>query len=216
MNYRLAYQADTWVNWCPGLGTVLANDEVVNGYSERGGFPVERKLMKQWILRITAYAERLLQGLEKLEWSDSLKEIQRNWIGRSEGAFIQFKIENHPKTLDIFTTRPDTIYGVSFMVLAPEHQLIEQIVTEAQREEVEKYVTYAKNRSETERQTDVKKVSGIFTGAYAIHPFTGNRIPIYIAEYVLPATVPEVLWLFLPMIPETITLQNSSISQLLK
>lgn len=185
LNYRLAYQADTWVNWCPGLGTVLANDEVVNGYSERGGFPVERKLMKQWILRITAYAERLLQGLEKLEWSDSLKEIQRNWIGRSEGAFIQFKIENHPQTLDIFTTRPDTIYGVSFMVLAPEHQLIEQIVTEAQREEVEKYVTYAKNRSETERQTDVKKVSGIFTGAYAIHPFTGNRIPIYIAEYVL-------------------------------
>lgn len=185
LNYRLAYQADTWVNWCPGLGTVLANDEVVNGYSERGGFPVERKLMKQWILRITAYAERLLHGLEKLEWSDSLKEIQRNWIGRSEGAFIQFQIENHSQTLDIFTTRPDTIYGVSFMVLAPEHQLIDQIVTEDQRAEVEKYVTYAKNRSETERQTEVKKVSGIFTGAYAIHPFTKDRIPIYVAEYVL-------------------------------
>ncbi|HPB58196.1 MAG TPA: leucine--tRNA ligase [Bacteroidales bacterium] len=185
LNYRLAYQADTWVNWCPGLGTVLANDEVVNGYSERGGFPVERKLMKQWILRITAYAERLLSGLEKLQWSDSLKEIQRNWIGRSEGAFIQFQIENHSQTLDIFTTRPDTIYGVSFMVLAPEHHLIEQIVTEDQKAEVEKYVTYAKNRSETERQTEVKKVSGIFTGAYAIHPFTKDRIPIYVAEYVL-------------------------------
>lgn len=185
LNYRLAYQADTWVNWCPGLGTVLANDEVVNGYSERGGFPVERKLMKQWILRITAYAERLLNGLEKLQWSDSLKEIQKNWIGRSEGAFIQFQIENHSQTLDIFTTRPDTIYGVSFMVLAPEHHLIEQIVTEDQKAEVEKYVTYAKNRSETERQTEVKKVSGIFTGAYAIHPFTKDRIPIYVAEYVL-------------------------------
>ena len=185
LNYRLAYIADTWVNWCPGLGTVLANDEVVNGVSERGGFPVERKLMKQWILRVSAYAERLLKGLETLEWSDSIKEIQRNWIGRSEGAFIRFPIENNENTLDIFTTRPDTIFGVSFMVMCPEHALIEQITTPDRKEEVEKYVTWARNRSETERQTDVKKVSGVFTGAYAVNPFTKERIPIWVAEYVL-------------------------------
>lgn len=184
-NYRLAYIADTWVNWCPKLGTVLANDEVVNGVSERGGYPVERKLMKQWILRVSAYAERLLKGLETLEWSDSIKEIQRNWIGRSEGAFIRFKIENNENTLDIFTTRPDTIFGVSFMVMCPEHALIEQITTSEQKAEVDKYVYWARNRSETERQTDVKKVSGVFTGAYAINPFTNERIPIWIAEYVL-------------------------------
>ena len=185
LNYRLAYIADTWVNWCPGLGTVLANDEVVNGVSERGGFPVERKLMKQWILRVSAYAERLLKGLETLEWSDSIKEIQRNWIGRSEGAFIRFPIENNENTLDIFTTRPDTIFGVSFMVMCPEHALIEQITTPDRKEEVDKYVTWARNRSETERQTDVKKVSGVFTGAYAVNPFTKERIPIWVAEYVL-------------------------------
>lgn len=185
LNYRLAYIADTWVNWCPKLGTVLANDEVVNGVSERGGYPVERKLMKQWILRVSAYAERLLKGLETLEWSDSIKEIQRNWIGRSEGAFIRFKIENNENTLDIFTTRPDTIFGVSFMVMCPEHALIEQITTHEQKAEVDKYVYWARNRSETERQTDVKKVSGVFTGAYAINPFTNERIPIWIAEYVL-------------------------------
>ena len=185
LNYRLAYIADTWVNWCPKLGTVLANDEVVNGVSERGGYPVERKLMKQWILRVSAYAERLLKGLETLEWSDSIKEIQRNWIGRSEGAFIRFKIENNENTLDIFTTRPDTIFGVSFMVMCPEHALIEQITTPEQKAEVDKYVYWARNRSETERQTDVKKVSGVFTGAYAINPFTNERIPIWIAEYVL-------------------------------
>lgn len=185
LNYRLAYIADTWVNWCPKLGTVLANDEVVNGVSERGGYPVERKLMKQWILRVSAYAERLLKGLETLEWSDSIKEIQRNWIGRSEGAFIRFKIENNENTLDIFTTRPDTIFGVSFMVMCPEHALIEQITTPEQKAEVEKYVYWARNRSETERQTDVKKVSGVFTGAYAINPFTNEKIPIWIAEYVL-------------------------------
>lgn len=185
LNYRLAYIADTWVNWCPKLGTVLANDEVVNGVSERGGYPVERKLMKQWILRVSAYAERLLKGLETLEWSDSIKEIQRNWIGRSEGAFIRFKIENNENTLDIFTTRPDTIFGVSFMVMCPEHALIEQITTPEQKAEVDKYVYWARNRSETERQTDVKKVSGVFTGTYAINPFTNERIPIWIAEYVL-------------------------------
>lgn len=185
LNYRLAYIADTWVNWCPKLGTVLANDEVVNGVSERGGYPVERKLMKQWILRVSAYAERLLKGLETLEWSDSIKEIQRNWIGRSEGAFIRFKIKNNENTLDIFTTRPDTIFGVSFMVMCPEHALIEQITTPEQKAEVDKYVYWARNRSETERQTDVKKVSGVFTGAYAINPFTNERIPIWIAEYVL-------------------------------
>lgn len=185
LNYRLAYQADTWVNWCPGLGTVLANDEVVNGLSVRGGFPVERKLMKQWILRVSAYAERLLQGLEKVEWSDSIKEIQKNWIGKSVGAFIQFTMDQHAETLDIFTTRPDTIYGVSFMVLCPEHPFIEKFTTPDQKQAVEEYVFKAKNRSETERQTDVKKVSGVFTGSYAINPFTNQKIPVYIAEYVL-------------------------------
>lgn len=185
LNYRLAYQADTWVNWCPGLGTVLANDEVVNGLSVRGGCTVERKLMKQWILRVSAYAERLLQGLDKVEWSDSIKEIQKNWIGKSEGAFIQFKMEKHTESLDVFTTRPDTIYGVSFMVLCPEHHLIEKFTTPEHKIAVEEYVFKAKNRSETERQTDVKKVSGVFTGSYAINPFTNQKIPVYIAEYVL-------------------------------
>ncbi|MCR5114995.1 MAG: leucine--tRNA ligase [Bacteroidales bacterium] len=185
LNYRLAYIADTWVNWCPKLGTVLANDEVVNGVSERGGFPVERKLMKQWILRVSAYAERLLRGLETVEWSDSIKEVQRNWIGRSEGAFIRFPIVDSVETLDIFTTRPDTIFGVSFMVMCPEHALIEQITTPDRKEEVEKYVTWARNRSETDRQTEVRKVSGVFTGAYAINPFTEEKIPIWVAEYVL-------------------------------
>ncbi len=185
MNYRLAYLADTWVNWCSGLGTVLANDEVVNGLSVRGGFPVERKLMKQWILRVSAYAERLLRGLEKVEWTDSLKEIQRNWIGRSEGAFIRFKMVDQEQTMDIFTTRPDTIFGVSFMVLCPEHELIEQITTPEQKTAVEEYVTWARNRSETERQSEVRKVTGVFTGAYAINPFNGEKIPIWISAYVL-------------------------------
>ena len=185
MNYRLAYLADTWVNWCAGLGTVLANDEVVNGLSVRGGFPVERKLMKQWILRVSAYSERLLRGLDKVEWTDSLKEIQRNWIGRSEGAFIRFKLENQEQTLDIFTTRPDTIFGVSFMVLCPEHELIETITTPEQKAEVEAYVNWARNRSETERQSEVRKVTGAFTGAYAINPFNGEKIPVWISAYVL-------------------------------
>ncbi len=185
LNYRLAYIADTWVNWCPKLGTVLANDEVVNGLSVRGGFPVERKLMKQWILRVSAYAERLLRGLEALAWSDSLKEIQRNWIGRSEGAFIRFKINGFEETLDIFTTRPDTIFGVSFMVLCPEHPLIGKISTKEQEKAVNEYVTWARNRSETERQSEVRKVSGVFTGTYAVNPFNGEQIPIWVSEYVL-------------------------------
>ncbi|MDR2978971.1 MAG: leucine--tRNA ligase [Bacteroidales bacterium] len=185
LNYRLAYLADTWVNWCPKLGTVLANDEVVRGVSVRGGHPVERKLMKQWMLRVSAYAERLLQGLDNINWSDSLKEIQRNWIGRSEGAFVQFHIEGQEETLDIFTTRPDTIFGVSFMVLFPEHELIKKITTPEQQQEIGDYMKWVSSRSETERQTDVKKVSGAFTGAYVIHPFTGEKIPIWIAEYVL-------------------------------
>jgi len=185
LNYRLAYLADSWVNWCPQLGTVLANDEVVNGVSVRGGYFVERKLMKQWILRVSAYADRLLAGLENLQWSESLKEIQRNWIGRSEGAFIQFSIANHTQTLDIFTTRPDTLFGVTFMVICPEHALIDQITTQERQDAVKEYVNWARNRSETERQTDVKKISGVFTGAYAIHPFTKKTIPIWISEYVL-------------------------------
>lgn len=185
LNYRLAYLADTWVNWCPKLGTVLANDEVVRGVSVRGGYPVERKLMKQWMLRVSAYAERLLEGLERVNWSDSLKDIQRNWIGRSEGAFVQFPIDGHEETLDIFTTRPDTIFGVSFMVLFPEHDLIKKITTPEQQQEIQEYMKWTSARSETERQSDVKKVSGAFTGAYAIHPFTGAKIPIWIAEYVL-------------------------------
>jgi leucyl-tRNA synthetase len=189
MNYRLAYLADIPVNWCAELGTVLANDEVVNGLSVRGGFPVERKLMRQWSLRITAYAQRLVDGLEQVEWSDSLKEIQRNWIGRSEGAAMYFKVENSGNgselNFEIFTTRPDTIFGVTFMVLCPEHELIEQITTPEQRQQVMDYVAWAKNRSERERQAEVKKVSGVFTGTYAINPLTNERIPIWVSEYVL-------------------------------
>lgn len=188
MNYRLAYLADTWVNWCAGLGTVLANDEVVNGLSVRGGFPVERKLMRQWSLRITAYSQRLVDGLDKVEWTDSLKEIQRNWIGRSEGAAVWFPLDVEEKdrpSFEIFTTRPDTIFGVTFMVLCPEHEMISQITTPEQREEVEAYVTWAKNRSERERQAEVKKVSGVFTGSYAINPLTDEKIPIWVSDYVL-------------------------------
>ncbi len=185
LNYRLAYLADAWVNWCPELGTVLANDEVVKGLSVRGGFPVERKLMKQWMLRVSAYSERLLQGLEKVDWSDSLKEIQRNWIGRSEGACVRFSIENQVETLAIFTTRPDTIFGVTFMVLFPEHELIAKITTPEREAEVKAYMKWANSRSESERQSEVKRVSGAFTGAYAKHPFTGEKIPIWISEYVL-------------------------------
>lgn len=185
MNYRLAYLADIPVNWCPQLGTVLANDEVVGGLSVRGGYPVERKLMRQWSLRITAYSQRLLDGLEQVEWSDSLKEIQRNWIGRSEGASVYFALEGGNEKFEIFTTRPDTIFGVTFMVLCPEHEMILNITTDEQRHEVEEYLNWAKNRSERERQTEVKKVTGVFTGAYAINPLTNERIPIWVSDYVL-------------------------------
>lgn len=185
MHYRLAFLSDTMVNWCPQLGTVLANDEVVNGLSVRGGYPVERKLMRQWSLRITAYGQRLLDGLETIEWSDSIKEIQRNWIGRSEGASVHFPVADGKDTIEVFTTRPDTIFGVGFMVLCPEHDLIEKLTTQEHKVEVEKYITWAKNRSERERQTEVKNVSGAFTGSYVKHPFTEELIPIWISEYVL-------------------------------
>ncbi len=185
MNYRLAYQSFTMVNWCEALGTVLANDEVVNGVSERGGYPVERKPMRQWSLRITAYADRLLEGLERIDWSDALKEQQRNWIGRSEGAMVSFKLKDNEGAIEVFTTRPDTIFGVSFMVIAPEHELVAKITTPEQKEAVEAYVNIAKNRSERERMTEVKRVSGEFTGAYVEHPFTGAPIPVWIGDYVL-------------------------------
>lgn len=184
MNYRLAYLSDSMVNWCSELGTVLANDEVVNGVSVRGGYPVERKSMRQWSLRITAYAERLLQGLDSLDWTDSLKEIQRNWIGKSRGAAVYFTLENGER-LEVFTTRADTLFGVTFMVLCPEHELIERITTEERKEEVKTYVRWAKNRSERERQAEVKKVTGVFTGSYAIHPLTKERVPVWISDYVL-------------------------------
>lgn len=185
MNYRLAYLADTFVNWCPKLGTVLANDEVKEGYSVRGGHPVHRKKMKQWFLRITAYAERLLDGLDKIDWSDSLKEIQKNWIGRSEGATIFFPLKAHPGSIEVFTTRPDTIFGATFMVLAPEHELVDRITTDDCREAVNAYIDQARSKSEKERMSDVKTVSGQFTGGYAVHPFTEEAIPVYVADYVL-------------------------------
>ncbi|MBN2173626.1 MAG: leucine--tRNA ligase [Bacteroidales bacterium] len=185
MHYRLAYLADTWVNWCPALGTVLANDEVVNGVSERGGHPVERKLMRQWSLRITAYAQRLLDGLENVDWFESLKEMQRYWIGRSEGAAVYFGIKGFEEKLEVFTTRPDTLWGATFMVLAPEHHLVEQITTPEYHGEVIDYVKWAKNRSEVDRMAEVKQITGKFTGAYGINPVNGEEIPIWIADYVL-------------------------------
>jgi leucyl-tRNA synthetase len=182
--YRLAFQKENTVNWCEELGTVLANDEVKNGLSERGGHEVTQKIMKQWYLRITAYADRLLDGLNTIDWSDSIKETQRNWIGKSQGASINFKIEASHHTLEVFTTRPDTIFGSTFMVLAPDHHLVSQITTNVQRAEIEAYATIANNKSELERKKD-KSVSGVFTGAYALHPFTQKKLPIYISEYVL-------------------------------
>ena len=183
--YRLAYLAESWVNWCPALGTVLANDEIVNGVSERGGHPVEQKRMRQWSMRIKAYAERLLQGLDHIDWSDSIKEQQRNWIGKSQGASVNFAIENSKESIEVFTTRPDTIFGVSFMVLAPEHPLVNQIVSPANQAAVENYQREAGLKSERDRQADVKNISGQALGAFAIHPFTGERIPIWIGDYVL-------------------------------
>jgi leucyl-tRNA synthetase len=185
LQYRLAYLSDTMVNWCPQLGTVLANEEVIDGLSERGGYPVERKLMKQWSLRITAYAERLLQDLEGIDWTDSIKEAQRNWIGKSEGTSLKFKLEKADNVIEVFTTRPDTIFGVSFVTLAPEHSLVQEITTAEQKKQVEEYITFAKNRSERERMADVKKITGVFTGAYVIHPFTGKQVPVWIGDYVL-------------------------------
>lgn len=185
MNYRLAYLADTHVNWCPALGTVLANDEVKEGFSVRGGHPVERKKMQQWFLRITAYAERLLDGLDNIDWSESLKEIQRNWIGRSEGASMIFDVMGHDDKIEVFTTRPDTIFGSTFMVLAPEHELVAKITTPEYKKAVDEYVTKASRRSERERMAEAKTVSGQFTGGYAKHIFSGIPMPIYIADYVL-------------------------------
>lgn len=183
-NYRLAFQKETTVNWCEELGTVLANDEVKDGLSERGGFPVTQKLMKQWYVRITAYADRLLSGLNHIEWSDSIKETQRNWIGKSIGARLKFNTKNANQNIEVFTTRPDTIFGCTFMVLAPDHPMVESITTSKQRDAIESYVKIANNKSELERKKD-KSVSGVFTGAHAIHPFTNKEIPIYISEYVL-------------------------------
>ncbi len=185
MNYRLAYLGEAMVNWCPALGTVLANEEVKDGVSERGGYPVERKLMPQWSLRITAYAERLLAGLAAIDWSESMKEAQRNWIGKSEGCSIRFNIKGSDETVEVFTTRPDTIFGVTFLALAPENELVEKIAASPRRELVSSYVSYAKNRTERERLSEVKKITGEFTGAYAIHPFTGKEIPVWTGEYVL-------------------------------
>ena len=184
-NYRLAFRADTMVNWCPALGTVLANDEVKDGLSERGGHPVEQRRMKQWLLRVTAYAQRLLEGLDKLEWSESLKEIQRNWIGRSTGAQMFFPIKGSDRKLEIFTTRADTVFGVTFMVLAPEHEWALELATPEQRAAVEEYIEQTKKRSERERIAETKRVTGVFTGAYACNPFNGKEIPIYLSDYVL-------------------------------
>jgi len=185
LNYRLTYLADTWVNWCPQLGTVLANEEVKDGVSERGGYPVERKLMKQWSMRITAYAERLLQGLNEIDWTESIKESQRNWIGKSEGSSLEFKVQSSKFKVEVFTTRPDTIFGVTFLTLAPEHELVNEITTPEYKAAVDEYVTYAKNRSERDRMSEVKKITGQFTGAYAVHPFNNTLIPIWIGDYVL-------------------------------
>ena len=186
LEYRLAYLSNTWVNWCPELGTALANDEVKNGVSERGGHPVEQKKMRQWCMRITAYADRLIEGLDNLDWTDAIKDIQKNWIGKSEGASIYFKTNGKKThTIEVFTTRPDTIFGVSFIVLAPEHELVEKVTTKAQEKVIKKYQKYSKLKTERERISNVKTTTGAFTGSYAIHPFTNKKIPIWIGDYVL-------------------------------
>ena len=184
MNYRIAYLGETMVNWCPQLGTVLANDEVVDGVSERGGYPVVQKKMRQWCLRVSAYAQRLLDGLETIQWTDSLKETQRNWIGRSEGAEVQFKVKDSDLEFTIFTTRADTMFGVTFMVLAPESELVPQVTTPGQQAEVEAYLDRTKKRTERERISD-RSVTGVFTGSYAVNPFTGEAVPIWVSDYVL-------------------------------
>ncbi|MGB1391323.1 MAG: leucine--tRNA ligase [Flavobacteriaceae bacterium] len=185
LQYRLTFLSDAEVNWCPELGTVLANDEIVNGVSERGGFPVVRKKMTQWSMRISAYAQRLLDGLHGIDWPQPLKDSQTNWIGRSQGAMVSFAIDGHDQKIEVFTTRPDTIFGVSFMTLAPEHELVSKITTEAQKDAVQNYIKATAKRSERERMADVKTISGVFTGAYAIHPFSGKKVQIWIGDYVL-------------------------------
>ena len=185
LKYRLTYLAETEVNWCPALGTVLANDEIVNGVSERGGYPVIRKKMTQWSMRITAYAERLLQGLDSIDWSESIKESQKNWIGKSVGASINFALAESEHKIEVFTTRPDTLFGVTYLTLAPEHPLVPLITTQGQRAEVDAYIAATAKRSERDRMADTKTVSGVFTGAYAVHPLTGKELPIWIGDYVL-------------------------------
>ncbi|MFB0998153.1 MAG: class I tRNA ligase family protein, partial [Flavobacteriales bacterium] len=185
MNYRLAFISDSMVNWCPALGTVLANDEIKDGVSERGGHPVVQKLMRQWSMRITAYADRLIQGLDTIDWSDSIKEQQKNWIGKSKGASLFFDVENSDKKIEVFTTRPDTIFGVNFMVLAPEHELVAEITTADQKQAIEDYIHQASLKTERDRQADVKNITGVNTGAFAIHPFTGDKVQIWIGDYVL-------------------------------
>ena len=184
MNYRIAYLGETMVNWCAGLGTVLANDEVVEGVSVRGGYPVVQKKMRQWCLRVSAYAQRLLDGLDTIDWTDSLKETQRNWIGRSEGTEVEFAVKDSNVRFTIFTTRADTMFGVTFMVLAPESEYVAQVTTPEQQAAVDEYLAYVKKRTELERMAD-RKVTGVFSGSYAINPFTGDAIPIWISEYVL-------------------------------
>ena len=185
LNYRMAYRAETTVNWCPALGTVLANDEVKDGKSERGGYPVYQKKMMQWSMRITAYSDRLLRGLDGLDWSEAVKESQRNWIGKSEGALVKFGIKGADDFIEVFTTRPDTIFGVSFVTLAPEHELVSKITTPEQKEAVEAYIEATSKRSERDRMADVKTISGVFTGAYAEHPITKEPVPIWLGDYVL-------------------------------
>ena len=185
LNYRMAYRAETTVNWCPALGTVLANDEIKDGKSERGGYPVYQKKMMQWSMRITAYSDRLLRGLDGLDWSEAVKESQRNWIGKSEGALVKFGIKGSDDFIEVFTTRPDTIFGVSFVTLAPEHELVSKITTPEQKEAVEAYIEATSKRSERDRMADVKTISGVFTGAYAEHPITKEPVPIWLGDYVL-------------------------------
>lgn len=185
LKYRLTYVADATVNWCPGLGSVLSNDEVKDGVSERGGFPVIQKLMRQWMMRITAYAQRLIDGLDTVDWTESLKEQQRNWIGRSVGALVKFAVDGADANIEVFTTRVDTIYGVTFMVIAPEHELVDVITTPEQRAEIDAYIAMTQKKSERDRMSDVKTVSGAFTGAYVINPFSGEKVPVFIADYVL-------------------------------
>jgi leucyl-tRNA synthetase len=185
LKYRLTFLRESTVNWCQALGTVLANDEVKDGVSERGGHPVEQKKMMQWSMRITAYADRLLQGLDHIDWPDPLKEMQRNWIGKSTGASVVFPLEKGHGAIEVFTTRVDTIFGVSFLVIAPEHELVASLTTPDQKAEIDAYIAQTKKKSELDRMADAKTVSGAFTGSYALNPLNGAKIPVWIADYVL-------------------------------